>query len=121
MRKYATVIVEGDSMEPTYSSGDWLMAKWSGFGLRYSTPKIREAIGAFLGRRLSIGEVAVIERPEYPGIYYVKRLSEIREDTHQIYVLSDNPDGNDSRQWGWLPASSIQAKVVSRVRKAKKK
>ena len=70
--------------------------------------------------RSPVGDVAVIERPEYPGIYYIKRITEVRHESNQIFVSSDNPEGTDSRQWGWLPVSSVQAIVVSRVRKAKK-
>ena len=121
MRRYSTVIVEGESMLPTYAPGDWLMTKWAGYGLRDSGRSVKEVLGNLLGRRVSKGDVVVIERPEYPGIYYIKRISEVREETNQIFVLSDNPEGTDSREWGWLPVAAIQAKVVSRVRKAKKK
>ena len=119
MRKYSTVIVEGESMQPTYAPGDWLMTKWAGFGLRDSGRGLREILGNLLGRRVTVGDVVVIERPEYPGIYYIKRISEVREDTNQVFVLSDNPEGTDSRDWGWLPVAAIQAKVVSRVRRSK--
>ena len=120
MSKYATVLVEGNSMEPTYKSGDWLMAKWSNFALRDEHFSLMGFLGNLFGDRVVAGDVVVIERPEYPGIFYVKRISEVRHESSQIFVLSDNPEGNDSREWGWLPVSSVQAKVVSRVRRAKK-
>ena len=119
-KKYSTVLVEGDSMHPTYSPGDWLMAKWGNYALRSDGYGPKAILGNLFGDRVTTGDVAVIERPEYPGIYYIKRITEVRHDTNQIFVSSDNPEGTDSRQWGLLPVSSVQAKVVSRVRKAKK-
>ena len=103
-------------MEPTYSAGDWLMAKWGGHALK--SPGF--SLGNIFGDRVDVGDVVVVERPEYPGIFYVKRISEVRHESNQIFLLSDNPEGTDSREWGWLPASSVQAKVVSRIRRAKK-
>lgn len=103
-------------MLPTYSPGDWLMAKWG----RYALRSPRFSLGNLFGDRFTVGDVAVIERPEYPGIYYIKRITDVRHETNQIYVSSDNPEGTDSRQWGWLPVVSVQAKIVSRVRKGKK-
>ncbi len=121
MSKYSTVLVEGESMQPTYAPGDWLMAQWSGFALRDTGYSPMKVLGNLFGNRVTVGDVVVVERPEYPGIFYVKRISEVREETNQIFVLSDNPEGTDSREWGWLPVASVQAKIVSRVRRAKKK
>ena len=102
-KRYATVLVEGTSMLPTYKAGDWLMAKWHRFQ-----------------RSLRVGSVVVIEREEQPGIFYIKRISEISPDGHRYFLLADNPDGNDSRTWGWLPADSIKAKILFRVRRTQK-
>ncbi len=109
MAKHASMIVEGDSMEPTYSAGDWLMGRWA----KYKTTG---------WNRIKSGEVIVIERDEQPGIFYVKRISEIRTSSESgpaIYVLSDNEAGTDSRQWGWLPITSVRAKIVFRMKRAK--
>jgi hypothetical protein len=106
-------------MQPTYAPGDWLMAQWSSFALRDTGYSPMKVLGNLLGNRVTVGDVVVVERPEYPGIFYVKRISEVRAETNQIFVLSDNPEGTDSREWGWLPVVSVQAKIISRVRKAK--
>lgn len=115
-RRYATVLVEGRSMLPTYSPGDWLMARWGSYslssGTNWSTWILRSST-------VKVGDVVVIERPEQPGAKYVKRISEIKRDSNQIFVLSDNPEGTDSRQWGWLPATSIIAKITGRVKRAR--
>jgi len=99
----STLLVEGDSMSPTYSSGDWLLARW----------------GSFNRSRLKIGQVVVIELEHQPGIYYVKRITDVNREMNEIFASSDNPAGTDSRTWGWLPASSAHAKVLFRVRKQK--
>ncbi|CAB4572512.1 MAG: hypothetical protein F2555_04040 [Actinobacteria bacterium] len=115
-RRYATVLVEGRSMVPTYSPGDWLMARWGSYRLSTSTN-----LSAWILRSstVKVGDVVVVERPEQPGAKYVKRISEIKSDSNQIFVLSDNPEGTDSRQWGWLPAISIVAKITGRVKRAR--
>jgi signal peptidase I len=114
-RRYATVLVEGRSMVPTYSPGDWLMARWGSYrlstGTKWSTWILRSSA-------VKVGDVVVVERPEQPGAKYVKRISEIKSDSNQIFVLSDNPEGTDSRQWGWLPTSSIVAKITGRVKRS---
>jgi len=106
-------------MLPTYSPGDWLMARWGNYALLYSGKSIKGLLGNLFGDRVKVGDVVVIERPEYPGIFYIKRISEVREEKNQIFVLSDNLEGKDSREWGWLPALSVKAKIVSRVRRGK--
>jgi signal peptidase I len=119
-KRYSTVLVEGESMLPTYAPGDWLMANWGGFALRDTGYSPMKVLGNFFGARITVGDVVVIERPEYPGIYYIKRITEVRAESNQLFVSSDNPEGTDSRQWGWLPVASVQAKIISRVRKGKK-
>jgi phage repressor protein C with HTH and peptisase S24 domain len=101
--RYATVLVEGDSMLPTYSSGDWLLARWG-------RPT----------RGISVDSVVVIELEGQPGIFYIKRVSKIDRDKQELYLLSDNPAGTDSRQWGWLSLDSVKAKVLFRVRELRK-
>jgi len=118
-KKYSTVLVEGESMLPTYAPGDWLMAKWGNYALRSDGYSPLAILGNLFGDRIANGDVVVMERPDQPGIFYVKRITEVRAESNQIYVSSDNPEGTDSRHWGWLPVASVQAKVISRVRKAK--
>jgi len=116
--RYATVLVEGSSMLPTYAPGDWLMARWGSYRLGQ-----KSGWQTFFSRNRSVkvADVIVIERPEQPGVHYIKRISEIKIESDQIFVLSDNPEGTDSRQWGWLPATTIRAKITGRVKRAEKK
>jgi signal peptidase I len=107
MAKYASMIIEGDSMEPTYSAGDWLMGRWA----KYKLTGLN---------RIKSGDVVVIERDEQPGIFYVKRISEVRKSgdgAPAVYLLSDNSAGTDSRSWGWLPITNVRAKIVFRMKR----
>ena len=106
-------------MLPTYSPGDWLMANWGDYALKSVGLSLENLLGNFFGDRIAVGDVVVIERPEYPGIFYVKRITDVRHESNQIFLSSDNPEGTDSRHWGWLPVVSVQAKIISRVRRAK--
>ena len=115
-KRYATVLVEGRSMVPTYSPGDWLMARWGSFTL-HATSNRKAWIRSF--STVTVGDVVVIERPEQPGVKYVKRITEVNGEINQIFLSSDNPEGTDSRQWGWLPATSIVAKITGRVKRAR--
>ena len=108
MAKYASMVVEGDSMAPTYNAGDWLAGRWARYKLT----------GA---HRIKVGNIIVIEREEQPGIFYVKRVTQTRTSGWHmptIYVSSDNPAGTDSRQWGWLPITSVRAKIWFRFKRA---
>ena len=107
MAKHASMIIEGDSMEPTYSAGDWLMGRWS----KYKVKGVN---------RIKVGDVVVIERDEQPGIFYVKRISEIsstKGEASTVYLLSDNPAGTDSRTWGWIPVTAVRAKIQFRMKR----
>jgi signal peptidase I len=109
MAKYASMVVEGDSMAPTYNAGDWLMGRWADY-----------KVTGF--NRVKAGDVVVIERDEHPGIFYVKRISEVKNvsgEVPSIYLLSDNEAGTDSRAWGWLPITSVRAKIQFRIKRAK--
>ena len=109
MAKHASMIIEGDSMAPTYSAGDWLMGRWAKYKLTGFN-------------RIKVGDVIVIERDEQPGIFYVKRIRETRASGGHIptiFVLSDNEAGTDSRTWGWLPITAVRAKIQFRMKRGK--
>jgi len=119
MAKYASVRVEGNSMTPTYNDGDWLMARWANYSLASNLlTKLLHRIQS----SLAVGDVVVIEREEQPGVFYVKRIADVREPEGEfpmIYILSDNPEGTDSRTWGWLPIHYVKARVEFRVKRVK--
>lgn len=136
MAKRATVLVEGNSMAPTYNAGDWLMARWADYSLA-SGPLTKVLHRLHIGSSLAVGDVVVIERTEQPGIYYIKRIDAVKEladigesksdqlgkkieKGELVFLLSDNPEGTDSRTWGWLPIVSVKARVQWRVRRSQK-
>ena len=98
--RWGSVAVAGDSMAPTYISGDWLIVRWSG--------------------PYRVGQVVVVEREECPGVFLVKRI--VRQAGEKYWVEGDNQSSStDSRQWGELSGPEILGKVLFRFRKAKKK
>ena len=107
-------------MLPTYSSGDWLLARWGSFSLKsQSTHLLGIFTGGFLSVEISVDDVVAIELPDRPGIFYVKRISKIDYEKQAVYLLSDNPEGTDSRQWGWLAVDVVKARALLRVRSSR--
>jgi hypothetical protein len=101
------VIVEGTSMQPTYNPRDWLLVYYGFFGKKRLL--------------LRLGDAVVIEREQQPGIFYIKRISEIKLDKsgqESFFVHSDNESGNDSRTWGYLRRDEVVGNVVARIKKA---
>jgi signal peptidase I len=104
---FGRVRVEGVSMQPTYNPQDWLLVY---FGLP-GTKRLR----------VSEGDVVVIEREVQPGVFYIKRITEIKKDSAgqlTYYVRSDNESGTDSRNWGYLRSTEVTGKVITRIRKS---
>ena len=105
---FGRVIVEGTSMQPTYNPRDWLLIRYRGFGKKL--PLLR------------LGDVVVIEREQQPGIFYIKRVSEIQRksvDQESYFVRSDNDSGTDSRTWGYLEREEIVGKVIMRIKRSR--
>jgi signal peptidase I len=103
---FGRVVVEGTSMQPTYNPKDWLLIRYRIFDKHLS---------------LIEGDVVVIERELQPGIFYIKRISEIqKKDSSQesYFVLSDNDSGTDSRTWGYLSKDELVGKVITRIKKS---
>jgi phage repressor protein C with HTH and peptisase S24 domain len=104
---FGRVKVEGASMQPTYNPQDWLLVYYGLLGKKQL--------------HLSSGDVVVIEREQQPGIFYIKRITEIKkENAGQVtyYVRSDNESGTDSRTWGYLSSGEVVGKVITRIKKA---
>jgi SOS-response transcriptional repressor LexA len=59
-------------------------------------------------RELKPGDVVIVS---HNGLEKIKRIE--RQQGDLIYLLGDNPGAStDSRDFGWLPAKTIVAKVV---------
>ena len=93
-------------MQPTYNPRDWLLVYYGFSGKKCLS--------------LRLGDAVVIEREQQPGIFYIKRISEIKLDKsgqESFFVHSDNESGVDSRTWGYLRSEEIVAKVVTRIKR----
>ena len=97
------VVVEGNSMSPTYNQGDWLLVR------RFSGQE----------HRLIIGKLYLISDPIRPGVKLSKRLTQTRIEhgVARYWVEGDNPQSTDSRNWGWLESSQILGQVLLRYKK----
>jgi hypothetical protein len=92
-------------MQPTYYPRDWLLIRYRIFKKHLS---------------LTVGDVVVIERELQPGIYYIKRIAEIKNESAGLFtyfVRSDNESGTDSRTWGYLEKEEIVGKVLMRIKR----
>lgn len=80
--------VQGDSMLPALKAGQLVVGRQT--------------------RKLSPGDVVIVS---HNGLEKIKRIE--RQQGDLIYLLGDNAAAStDSRQFGWVQASSIVAKVV---------
>jgi phage repressor protein C with HTH and peptisase S24 domain len=87
-------LVVGDSMRPTYSSGDVLLWRRG-------------------GRPLRTGDVVLVELPGGRPLG-VKRLGEHGPDGWQL--ISDNPEaGTDSSSFGAVADSAVRGRVIGRL------
>lgn len=81
--------VEGLSMLPAYAHGKIVV------GWRFRRPRV--------------GDVVIARHHK---IELIKRVSDLQDG--QVYLLGDNAGAStDSRQFGWLPAASVIAVVIS--------
>jgi hypothetical protein len=90
-------------MAPTFIPGDVLYVRWFS----------RKGAKASL---LKVGEVVILERDEQPGVFYIKRISQISAEG--IWFSSENPNGTDSNTWGWVPPHAVKAKHLFRIKRA---
>jgi phage repressor protein C with HTH and peptisase S24 domain len=96
--RFGLVAVAGESMEPTFLNGDWLLVIW--------------------GAGLKATNAVVIEREDRPGVFLVKRI--LRIENGKYWVEGDNKNqSTDSRIWGTLDEKEVVARVILRVRKGR--
>ena len=102
---YRAIAVSGASMSPTYNEGDWLIFR---------------SISKLNAKKLQriVGKVVVIERENYPGILFIKRI--VHLENVGIWVEGDNKEAStDSRNWGVLSSSEIRGRVIIRYKRVK--
>ena len=120
-----TVLVEGESMAPTYNHGDWLLVSMK--GSNRSGAEISGGSWGLTPVGVKVGTVLLVEREEQPGVIFIKRLIDIRMDSPNrhyptFWVEGDNKSfSQDSRTWGAISGDEIIGKVLFRVKKNSKK
>jgi nickel-type superoxide dismutase maturation protease len=97
-RRPFRMAVEGHSMEPTLSPGDYLVA---------------------VRRTVRLGDLVVVDHPERPGFELVKRVTGVGEDPsiapEHYFVEGDRAEATtDSRTFGPVPADGVLGVVVMR-------
>jgi signal peptidase I len=97
---FPLIVVNGISMNPTYSDGEYLL------GIR----KIRKKPDSF-----KINEIYVYQPPGGDKRYVIKRLIEIT--SFGLIFAGDNRDNSyDSRHYGYVNPNKVVAKVIYRKR-----
>lgn len=99
------VNVSGDSMAPTYRSGDAILA-----ARRWITGRIRE------------GDVVICRLPAHvpgPPGYLVKRV--ISMNNGQVHVQGDGERSYDSRVFGAIPQDCVRGRVIARLTPAQRR
>ena len=97
---YRLAKVSGDSMAPTYKSGNRVIVK----------------MFSDIPRDISIDDVVLIERDLMPGIFFIKRVTKKAGDSY--WVEGDNTDPevltrmNDSRIWGLIKRDEIKGRLL---------
>ncbi|HWG25955.1 nickel-type superoxide dismutase maturation protease [Actinospica sp.] len=92
-------VVRGPSMVPSYYDGDRLLVRY--------------------GARVHAGDVVLARDPRLPERIVVKRAA--RRESGGWWLLADNPYApGDSRQFGAVPDELVIARVLLRLRKAKR-
>ena len=92
--------VEDESMRPTLEPGDYVLVNRWAYRLRSPGP----------------GDLVVVQDPEVPKRFLVKRVSDAKNAAH-VEVLGDNrASSRDSRAFGPIAIDRIVGKVWLRLR-----
>jgi signal peptidase I len=87
------VVIAGDSMQPTYRPGDWLLVRRT--------------------RRVRVGAVVVVPDPRDSDRIMIKRI--VAADADGWFVAGDNPEAStDSRTFGAISRDAVIGRVLLR-------
>lgn len=113
--RLAPIRVQGNSMAPAFSSGDWLMACW------FTKPPSQLLLEKLIGKPVLVQRESY--RANHSEILQLKRLLRIERSAteklqYQYWVEGDNgQESTDSRTWGYLRQFEIKGVIIFRYRK----
>lgn len=85
-----------------------VIRKVVGHGMVPVLPPGTLVIGWAFIKKLKPGHIVVVE---HEGKEKIKRIDQINH--NQIFILGDHPEtSKDSRHFGWLPKTSVHARVI---------
>jgi len=104
-------------MEPSFADGDLVLIEPVGvrrFGVKHKTDpepsaSTHDMFGS--GVRISEGDVVIARHP-FKKLDIIKFVSEIHEDNH---LTVRSPSGDDSRQFGRVPFSTVKGRVTANL------
>ncbi len=134
-------VVSGQSMEPNYSNGDYLIVESLSYRMR--DPRRGEVIVFYYPENPSLRhikgiiglpkekiiinkdeiqiissekEVLILDEKEYLDYFGLLEKKEIELEEGEYFVMGDNRDASfDSRRWGALPRDYIIGKTVLKI------
>jgi len=115
---FRTVVVTGNSMEPTFTSGRRLLSSRAYWLVGPIQPRdviviTGEAPGEYMIKRVYKLEGQVVDWANVPESWSISNGEYVVPKGH-VYVLGDNRDfSEDSRRYGAVPRNRILGKIVS--------
>jgi signal peptidase I len=116
---FTTVIVSGHSMDPTFHTGQRLLAckaYWLIGGIRDNDIVVikTDKPGEYIIKRVYKLGGEVVDWPNVPGDYRLI-TGEFHVPEGDVYVLGDNrPVSQDSRTFGPVPVDRVIGKIIRR-------
>ena len=96
LRRRRAMVVEGDSMLPTLTSGDKILVD--------------------LFATIVVGDIVLAQHPYKRSSRLVKRVTEISP-SGEYFLTGDNPnESTDSRTLGWFSPNDVWGRVICRLK-----
>jgi nickel-type superoxide dismutase maturation protease len=96
---FKLIKVTGNSLEPEYKTGDYLVSTTLPFVMRALKP----------------GDLVIFKHPVYGKM--VKRIQQVDHQTGEIFVIGTHPESTDSRHFGPIPRNWLTSKVLWHIPK----
>jgi nickel-type superoxide dismutase maturation protease len=91
---FKLIKIAGNSLEPRYNQGDYLIITNI----------------SFLMRRIRPGDIVVFKHPVYGTM--VKQIQDVDPLSGELFVIGTHPESTDSRHFGPIPPGWLNGKVL---------